>query len=185
MTKETVEGQREKPKTLIEGMKELRLILKKMQGNNTRVTEYASLVSTEKPYFDSKVDQKNKIKALIQANMDLLQRYLDVKKAIERTNLRTIITIGNKQHSVSELLVLKRVLGKYALDTYNSLNDTQARAKMDAFRRSASPDREILIERMYEEEEKHQALRYWQEFLSDLDGRLEVVNATTELIWTE
>lgn len=168
--------------TIIEGMKELRLIEKKMKVNSQRILEYSSIISTEKPYFATEEEQGKQVKGLIQSNLDLADRYMKIKRAIERTNLETRITFGEKKFTLSDLLTLKRKLIASIQETYHALSDTAAQAKKNSFQR-VSGDKEVSIKRLYDENEKHQSLRYWMELLSEMDGRLEVVNATTSLIF--
>ena len=65
---------------LIEAMKKLRIIEKKMTNNAGSIQRYASMVSTEKTLFETDLKQRVEIKALIQSNKDLMERYLDFKK---------------------------------------------------------------------------------------------------------
>ena len=165
---------------IIEAMKELRLIEKKIATNCTRITQYASAVSTEKLPFGSEEDQRSEVKSLVQANADLFARYLELKQRIEQTNLITRVKLAGKEWSISQLLVIRRKLGQPMLATYNSLNDREARSRM----RSAVSGVEgkgVHVIQLYDEREKNERLNYWQDFLESIDARLEVVNATTEL----
>jgi len=78
---------------IIEALKELKLIIKKIEKNADNITQYSSLVSTERPVFGSETDQKNEVSSLIQANKDLMVRYIDLKIRIDRTNMETKVTM--------------------------------------------------------------------------------------------
>jgi len=169
------------PVKLIEGMKHLRVLEKRMGQQNQRINEYAALVSTEKPHFNNETAQKKEVQQLIQSNMDLVEEYLRTKRAVERTNLATVVAMGKKKYTISDLLVLKRNLEPLVTKTFEALNDRMAQVKMTQMQR-VSGDQVITINRMYDEAEKWKQLRYWQELFHEIDSRLEVVNATTDLI---
>lgn len=168
---------------LIEGMKKLRVIEKRMSENIAAITQYASMTTNEKPYFDSDQIQKAKVKELIQANGDLLLEYLWLKRCIEKTNLETTIEIGGIDYSLSELLVIKRKVGVYMLKTYQALNDQSGNSRLAQYRGAVTSDGKTpTVARYYSENDKLEGLRKWQDLLDNIESRLEVHNATTELI---
>ncbi|HUX08323.1 MAG TPA: hypothetical protein VMX35_13540 [Acidobacteriota bacterium] len=171
---------------LIEAMKELRLIHKRMSRNTDDITMYASLPSTEKPHFGSDEEQRKEVISKVQANLDLFKRYLQLKRRIELTNLSTIIEIDAKKYSLAELLVIRGArqglgLGEYILDTFRAMNDENAETRM----RNAAPgpggERPHTV-RFYDERKKNELLREWDDFIDKIDGKLEVVNATTDIV---
>lgn len=166
---------------IIEGMKELKLLRKKMKKNRELITKYASQVSTEKTYFDNKQAQEKEVKSLVQSNMDMTTVYSSLKLNIEKTNLATEINFKNKKYSVSELLIMKRVLCAEIIQTYNSLNDTAANRTLQT-RYSGLSGKDAQVERFFSESSKNEELAYWSDFIDSIDSRLEVVNATTDLV---
>jgi hypothetical protein len=107
---------------------------------------------------------------------------MEIKRAIERTNLATKVTFDKKDYTVSDLLVLKRTLEPMILKTYGSLNDFTAKQRQPSFQRVAG-DQVVTIKQLYDEKSKYEALNSWHELFNAITGRLEVVNATTNLIW--
>lgn len=166
---------------LIGAMKRLRVIEKRMQSNCTSITTYASSVSTEKPLFETESVQKKEVSSLIQANGDLLKEYLCLKRKIEETNLRTIVEIGGVDYAISDLLVIKRKLANNMVRTYRALNDEQGERRKGSA--GAGPDgvRPHVV-RFYDEKEKNEGLRKWQDLYDNIDSRLETINALTDLI---
>jgi len=165
---------------LIEAMKELKVIIKRMGKNTVQINEYAALPDTERLHFGTKDAQMKEIKSLIQANADLVDTYLKLKQRIEYTNLKTIVEINGIKYSISEMLVLKRSLAKLMVSTFNALNDSQARSRSTSHlgRSEKSP----IVEKFYNESEKTNGQRNWDDLYHAIDSRLEVINATTELI---
>ena len=172
----------DKPTTIIEGMKELKLIEKKMEQNSMRILEYSSLCSTEQPKFGNEETQRKEVTGLVQSNLDLATRYMDIKRAIERTNLATKVAFGTKEYTVSDLLVLKRKLEPMIIKTYTSLSDQTAKQRQPSFQRVAG-DQVVSVKQLYDEKSKYDSLNSWHDLFNAITGRLEVVNATTNLIW--
>lgn len=165
---------------LIEAMKELKLVEKRMEKNREQITQYSSGLSNEKEIFGSEQKQIDEVKSLLQANVDLFNRYLYLKRSIERTNLETKVEFSVGTYSISELLAIKRRLQHSVINTFKALNTQSAEVRMRTIK---IPDNvEVKVVRYYKEEEKNLLLKSWLEFFENIDGRLEVVNATTDLI---
>lgn len=165
---------------LVEAMKRLRVIEKRMTENCENITTYSSMLSTERPLFESEEAQKKKVKSLAQSNKDLLDEYLTLKKQIETTNLMTEVEINGIKYRISDLLVIKRKLAKMMMHTYRAMNKSSAEGRLH---RTRSPEGQTpSVVTLYSEEERSKSLRMWQELYDNIDSRLEVVNATTPLL---
>ena len=172
----------EKAMMVVEGMKRLRVIEKRMANNSANINNYASMVSTEKALFETEDKQKFEIKKLIQSNVDLLDEYLNVKKRIELTNLSTTVEMGGRTYTISDLLVIKRKLASMMINTYNSLNDTQGRHRLRGSYPETSTGQRPHVIRLFKEEDKIEGLQKWQDLEDNIESRLEVINATTPLM---
>lgn len=164
---------------IVEAMKELKLIEKKMLKNNDAIKKYSSQPSNERPYFQDETTQRKEVKNLVQANNDLLNNYLSLKKRIEKTNLGVEVEVDGRAYTISELLVLKRRLSKIMIDSFDSMNDQNAKHNIMSMR---GVDNSVRVERFYDERDKNEGLRKWQDFYDNIDSRLEVINATTDLV---
>lgn len=166
---------------LIEGMKTLKVIEKKMQHNTERVNQYAAIVSSERPIFGTEAEQRKQVEQLIQSNTDLAKQYLSLKKAVDLTNIQSQVTIGKETFSISDLLQIQRNVAKLMKTTYNALNDKLAEQRIVTMRQPTT-EKPPHVERMYDENEKYKGLQYWQGLEDEIETRLEVINATTNLI---
>ena len=171
----------QKEMMIVEGLKKLRIIEKKMSQNTSDIQQYASQVSTERPYFETEDKQKQAIRGLIQSNEDLKVQYLGLKNRIDFTNLMTKVTMNNEPYSIAELLVIQRKLATMMFATYNALNDTEGQRRLRNTPQSPS-ERPPHVVRYYKEEDKREQQRKWQDLMNDITTRLEVINATTPLL---
>jgi hypothetical protein len=171
----------EKQMMIVEAMKSLRIVEKKMNTNTGDIQRYASQVSTERPLFETEDKQKRVIKELIQSNVDLMKRYLNLKTQIEYTNLMTIVEMDGKTYSISELLVIQRKLAAMMFATYNALNDTEGQSRLRMTSQPQSGEMPHVV-RFYKEEDKREQRRTWQDLMNNIITRLEVINATTQLL---
>lgn len=167
--------------TVTEAMKRLRIIEKRMQDNCTSISTYSSSVSTEKPLFETEAAQKKEVDSLIQANGDLLKEYLYLKKKIEETNLRTTVEIGGVGYIISDLLIIKRKLANTMVRTYRALNEEQGERRKGSTGIGPEGNRPYVV-RFYDEKEKNEGLRKWQDLYDNIDSRLETINALTDLV---
>src|SRR4030042_3057063 len=168
---------------ITEAMKRLKVIEKRMVGNMQDITRYYSAISSEKLLFQTEDKQKAEVRQLIQANSDLLKEYLVLKKKIEKTNLTITVELGGANYVLSDLLIIKRKLAKLMMDTYAAINDSMGEQRL----RGASGIRDTegkapYIVRLYDEKAKNDGRRHWMELYDSIASRLEVINATTDIV---
>jgi len=170
--------------SLVEGMKGLAVLEKRMAKNIEQVRNYACILSSERPAFGSEDEQKKEIGKLLQSNEDLMKEIITLKERIERTNLDTKVQFDGVEYSISALLLIKRKVAKIMLDTYSALNDKQANGRMSmSSRMGSAPDgKPVHIVRLYDERKKNDMLAKWQAMYDNISSRLEVINATTKLL---
>jgi len=91
------------------------------------------------------------------------------------------IEYGGKTYSLSELLTMKRKGLGFLNSTYKSLDSSKTEAAVRGIKTTESA-KEVTVVKYYDEAMKMNKLREIQDMLYHMDGRLEVVNATTELM---
>jgi hypothetical protein len=173
------------PMKLIEGMKKLKVLEKHLDRNTDRIQMYSSAPSNEKPTFGDEKEQRKQVAELIQSNKDLVTEYLHLKQRVDITNLTTDVTIGTRGFKLIDLLVLRRGLAKRMAKTYQALSTTYADARLQQIGRNIalqSGEKPPFAVRFYDEKEKFENLQDWQSLQDEIEQRLEVINATTELI---
>jgi len=163
---------------IIEAMKELKLIEKKLERNNDLIGKYSAQLSNERIYFGTKDAQEKEVKSLIQSSHDMVDNYIKLKLLVETTNLATKVELMGKKYTLAELLIHKRKTARMMINSFDSLTDNHAKSSL---RMLPSADK-ISVERFYSESFKNENMRSWQDFYESIDARLEVVNATTDLV---
>lgn len=159
---------------IVEGLKRLQSIEKKIKNNNKQITKYSSLINTERPHFDN---QKEAVGNLLETNKNLFEEYLSLKDQIDRTNNTVTVTIGSETRTINQFLNIKRRMGKLLIESYESLNDSHSEDRFSRFRGDG-----IHVVRFYDENIKNQNIEYWSDILDQIDGALEVANATVDIV---
>jgi len=173
------------PMKLIEGMKKLRVLEKHLGRNTERIFMYSSAPSNEKPTFGEEKEQRKQVQELIQSNKDLVTEYLHLKQRVDMTNLTTTVTIGKRQFKLIDLLILRRGLAKKMEKTFHALSTDYADRRLSQMQRNIAlqpGEKAPHALRFYDETEKFENLQEWQGLQDEIEQRLEVINATTELV---
>jgi len=167
--------------TIIEGLKKLKLIDKRMAKNCDEIEKYSSLLSNEKPIFGTEQAQSEEVVKLIQSNNDLEKEYCHIKAMIDYTNLITMVTIDDETRSIHNWLTVLRKTGQRLIQTFRSLSTNEANRNQVRYREKDSAAPTII--RLYNENVKRSGQRKWEDLTSGktIEGRLEVINATTYL----
>jgi len=166
---------------IVEALKRLRIIEKKIGSNNTEATAYASGLSTRKPLFESENKQEDEVKSITQSSVDLIKEYLRLKRLLDLTNLSVTVEIQGETRPIAEWLIVKRKVADMVISVYAALNDMAASGARREDRSFESGGKTPQVVRYYKEADKLKHLRHWQDLREAIDGRLEVVNATTDL----
>jgi len=168
--------------TITEGLKKLRLLEKRMIKNCEEIERYSSLLSNEKPIFDTEAKQREEVRKLIQSNTDLEREYCSIKSRIDYTNLVTYVQIDDENRTIHSWLTVLRKTGSLLIKTYRSLSVQEASRSQMRYQNkdTAAP----MVIRLYDENDKRAGERKWEDLTSGktIEGRLEVINATTELL---
>lgn len=163
---------------LIEAMKKLKIIRKRMQSNAELVQGYSAQPSCVIPKFGTLEAQAAEIEKLAQSTEDLANYYAELSSRINYTNLTTKVEIAGQTRTIHEWLQYKRILAREIQPVYMAMNDNRGRQEMIGI---AVTQTDVQLVRFYDEKVKNERLRYWQDLYETVDGRLEVVNATTPL----
>ncbi len=133
------------------------------------------------------------VNSLYQQFNDLTAEFLRIKLAIDKANLFTTINIGGKQMTIQEALIYRRDVHQYV----QSLNNQYGRAVMtaqqavDQYNRGLNTEsmdeatiRAVMADVLYlvPRERINEVNKFLVEFMTELDGTLNEVNAITEIV---
>ena len=91
--------------TIADALTELKRIKKLLVKRNQNITRYASKRRGGKDEIEG---QRKYVAEEFQSAKDLLTRYKDIKLAINKSNLETILTFEEKEFSVAEAILFKQ-----------------------------------------------------------------------------
>lgn len=166
---------------LIEALKKIKDLQRQADEYVNQVKKHCAISSMDTPMYP---DQKGQIHKWIQAHKDTLQEISRLKLAIQQTNLNTQVTINlngkDITKSLSEWIIRRQQLVKEELKMWNCITDrgiTEGQAKGP----TGDPI-EIKIIRYYDPGKRDEMRALLSEEPSIIDGKLEIVNAVTDLI---
>lgn len=169
---------------IIEALKELPLIDKKLEKNNALIVSYAASVDAGTVHnglkFASVEEQTNQVAALIQSSEDLVARKAKIRKALAKTNATMVVAIGAKTKTITEWIEYRKG-GLAALQSaYSRLKDDHVANEVRNVKFDGTQG--IKIVRHYDEANRNAKLNEILELATKIDTTLETVNATTDLI---
>lgn len=174
--------ERENDMKIVEALKELKTLDKRITKQCEKITLYASGLEGQ-PAFESDSEQEREVQALIQSNKDLIARRTELRLAIYKTNLSERIDTVLGNITIAEAIILRDGSLNYYNKTYESLNDKSGGQKFnDAARLGVDAANPPRLKRYYKESVKNDELSKYEAFKDQIDGILEVVNAERELL---
>lgn len=169
---------------IIEALKELKLIKAKIESEIPLINKYASALDTESLPLKEASAHKAEVKSLIQSCEDLAMRYVYLKNRIDYTNLKTLVSMkSGKAYTIAELLIMKRTTLEWVRTVYSNVTTGAAdlrKAKLQQKLIDGAKEAQVL--RFFDEKEIDYKKRELLELHHEIDGTLEIINATTELI---
>ena len=166
---------------IIEAMKQIKDLMRKAEDLRQRVHVSAADLDIENPKYEN---QKEKVAGWIQAHSDILKEILRLRYAIQKTNISTMVKVelGGVvvEKSIAEWIHRRRDLAKLDLDMWMRLSDRNL--KDGQLTQSDGSKRDVKVRRYYNPEERDEKSSMYKSEPLMIDARLEVVNATTDLI---
>jgi hypothetical protein len=170
---------------LIEAMKLIKELQIKADDLRGKVKQYCADLDFETPMYP---DQKRQVSEWIQAHSDILKEILKLRVNIQRTNLSTIVEIflgGDKPVSktIAEWIHRRRDLANAELLMWQGLTDKNL--KEGQFLPVTSPGvaaTPVKLRRYYDPQQRDEKVVLYRAEPGMIDRKLEVVNATTDLI---
>lgn len=119
--------------TIQDGLTELKRIHKLLETRRDNIRRYSSKKRGNKDEIEK---QQEFVNEQFQSAKDLLQRYLNIKLAINVSNLSTIIVFKGKEFSVAEGILFKQRVYQAWTQLYESFSPSTGLSQISEFRRN-------------------------------------------------
>jgi len=166
---------------LIEALKQTKDLQRKANDLRDLVKNHCAISSLETQKYPNQTKQ---VSEWIQAHSDILKEILRLRVSIQKTNIETEVTIelGGKQvtKTIAGWIHRRRDLANEELSIWNILGD---RGINEGMAKGPTGDPvEIKINRFYDPVERDHKRDLYASEPSIIDAKLEIVNATSDLI---
>lgn len=166
---------------IIEALKQIKDLYRKADDIRHKIAKHVVDFDFETPVYPN---QREKINEWKQSYLDILKEISRLQYAIQKTNIETQveIEIGGKfiKKSIAEWILRRKKLVEMEINLYLTLNDGQL--KDSKTRQSNGEILDVKVRRYYDPEERDKKLNIIQNEPSLIDGKLEIINAVTNLI---
>lgn len=168
---------------LIEAMKQKKELQKKAEDLREKIAQYSSHSSIESPVYGT--DQGTIVKGWVQSHQDIVKKMRELAIAIQKTNLSTKVpmTIAGEtvELSIAEWILRRRELAGMEAAAWKAMNDSRVKIGTILASDGKTPQ-QITVIRYYDPVQRDKMVDAFTHEPNQIDARLEVVNATTELI---
>lgn len=166
---------------IIEALKKIKELYKKAEDIRGKVSKYCVKMSFEQDRYENQGEQ---VKSWIQAHRDIILEIESLRERVAKTNLQTEVTIevGHNKitKSIHSWISRRRDLVGLEMTCWQQLDD---KGMNDQKIRLTNGDvQEITVVRFFDYKDKDAKLNDLREELSQIDGKLEIVNATTDIL---
>jgi hypothetical protein len=173
---------------LIEAMKQKKELMRKANDLRLLVRDNCACLDNETPQYGN--EQGKQIKSWMDAHHDILQEVMKIGLRIQKTNIQTEVTITLDGKDITMTIaawILRRGQGKLMkglsyddLLMWSMLTDRGLKETKQM--QSTGQAMEIKIKRFFDPAERDRMKELYISEAQLIDARLEVVNATTELL---
>jgi len=166
---------------IIEALKQVKDLQRKVEDLRRKVAQHSAHMDYETPVYKN---QKEQVSKWIQSHFDILKEILRLRFAIQKTNISTSvsITLNNVavKKTIAEWIHRRRDLANLESTMWKQLTDRGL--KEGSGTNSMGNKIEVKLVRCYDPQQRDEMISFLDSEPSLIDGKLEIVNATTELI---
>ena len=167
---------------IIEGMKAIKSKLRKCEDLREKIDRYSADLDYQNPVYD---DQGERVQGWLTQHHDLILEITHLKSRIQATNLATelTITIGDDEvtRPIAEWVIRRRELISLEIKAWGRLTD---RGLEDGRVRLPGSDdlHDVRVRRYFSPDTRDRKIEELKSELEDIDAKLEIANATTDLV---
>lgn len=167
---------------IIEALKELPLIDKKIARNINQIQTYSSEADNghmDLPFGNAE-GQKSEVASLLQSTNDLVARSATIRRVLAVTNATIRVQIDGVSRTIAEWISYRTAGFAHQIRALQAQNDKIAQANLNKVQFDV--DAGVRIARFYDEKKRNDAISEVEALQGQIDARLEMVNATTDLV---
>jgi hypothetical protein len=173
---------------LIEGMKLKKELVSKAEDLRKKVAQNCAGLSIESPVYGSEDKQREMVSSWLQSHQDLVKKVRELAIAVQRTNLQTVVEIeiaGTPvELSIAEWVLRRRELAKMEASAWAALSDRGLKDQM-LKRTDGQGTQELKVIRYFDPLKRDKMVEAFNYEPGLIDRKLEVVNASTDLVGFE
>lgn len=167
---------------IIDALKELPLIEKKLQKNNSMLAKYSSYGSHVGPEFSSEKEQTIQVSGLIASSSDLIKRYIKIKRVLAVTNATIKVTIDDTTMTIMEWITYRNKGAAMFIAIPNSISTKNGANDINTQKVDLNGGVPVSIVRCYDEVNRVAFAEEYENIRGQVDATLEKINATTDLV---
>lgn len=153
--------------TIIQGLKTIKHLSRKIETTNVRIGRWCSYTSDEEPLYTN-------IEALIQSVSDMQTEICRIRHAIHLVNANKVVIFENKKTTLDELLLEATVTIPSKLDTLSLLR----RKEKNNFRQ---PQTDIKVILQYDPAKRDKLMDQLTERQANIHDFIDIMNIKLEL----
>jgi hypothetical protein len=167
---------------IIEALKKTKDLRRKADEIIDKIAKHSADLDCETPAYP---DQKRQVAEWLQSHSDIIKEILALNYSIQRTNIKTMVTIelGGKlvTKSIFEWILRRRELAGLEEKAWRQLTDRNL--KDSQYQLTPGSPQAVVKKRLYYDpvERDHKVELYRSE-PHKIDSTLEIINATTDII---
>ena len=166
---------------IIEALKQIKDLQKKAEDLRSKIKVFCAHQSIETPTYD---DQTKQISEWLQSHSDIIKRIMELRTAVQRTNLAVEVTVmldgKTVNHTIAEWIHRRRDLANFEESAWRKLTDKNLK---EGFMTNSQGEKvEVKIVRCYDPATRDTKVELYRSEPILIDSQLEITNAVTDLI---
>ena len=169
---------------LVEALKLKKELQVKAQDLRQKIQQNCAHLSIETPMYGTEEQQREKVRVWQQAHADIVKEIRNLSLAIAKTNLEVKVKMPlggtDVELSIAEWILRRRELANMELAAWQALSDRGL--KDSVMKKSDGTPQDVKVVRYYSPNERDEKVELFKHEPGMIDRKLEVVNASTDLI---
>lgn len=165
---------------IIEALKQIKDLARKADDLVSLTSKHTADMDFESPVY---TDQKGQISQWIQAHRDILKEISRLRYVIQKTNVMTKVKITldgvEVEKCITEWIHRRKDLAAAELKMWSNISDKGLR---DAKIQFSNEQKDAKVRRYYDPAQRDRMISALKSEPSLIDAKLEIVNATTDLL---